>query len=162
MPQEHTFSFVYDSPIGPLGIRVRDDCLCGVDLSGRATNKKEASDRNRTLQEKISAQLARYFSRGSSVFSLPLTMSGTPFQKRVWDQLKAIPPGQTRTYDEIAQQLGSSARAVGNACRNNPVPVIVPCHRVVSASGIGGFSGQTKGRLLDTKRWLLKHEGVDL
>ncbi len=85
---------------------------------------------------------------------------GTPFQRRVWRALQDIPPGQTRSYGELAARLGSGARAVGNACRRNPVPLIVPCHRVVGAHGPGGFSGQTGGAALQRKLWLLAHEGI--
>jgi methylated-DNA-[protein]-cysteine S-methyltransferase len=73
--------------------------------------------------------------------------------------LRSIPPGRTRTYGELASKLGTSARAVGGACRANPCPVVVPCHRVVAANGLGGFAGDTSGRKLEVKRWLLRHEG---
>ena len=78
--------------------------------------------------------------------------------QRVWQALKQIPAGESICYGELAKQLGTSARAVGNACRANPLPIVVPCHRVVSASGLGGFMGQTQGAELTVKQWLLKHE----
>ena len=87
-----------------------------------------------------------------------LAPQGTEFQRRVWDALLEIPPGQTRTYGELARDLRSSPRAVGGACRRNPIPLLIPCHRVVAANGVGGFAGQTSGRWMDIKRWLLSHE----
>ena len=87
-----------------------------------------------------------------------LAPGGTVFQQRVWKALLAIPPGETRTYGELARELGSSPRAVGGACRRNPIPLLIPCHRVVAANGDGGFAGHTRGRWMDIKRWLLAHE----
>ena len=91
-----------------------------------------------------------------------LSPEGTLFQKSVWHELTKIPIGQTRTYGEIANKLNSSARAVGNACRKNPIQIIIPCHRVVSAKGLGGYAGKTEGKQIKIKRWLLSHEGVQL
>jgi len=93
-------------------------------------------------------------------FSVLTEPAGTPFQRRVWRAISAIPVGCTRTYSEVAAELGSSPRAVGGACRANPYPLLVPCHRVVALNGLGGFSGDTKGRLLAFKRRLLAHEGA--
>ncbi|MCP4042152.1 MAG: MGMT family protein, partial [Gammaproteobacteria bacterium] len=83
---------------------------------------------------------------------------GTDHQLRVWNALGEIPPGETMTYGELARHLGSGPRAVGNACRSNPVPIVVPCHRVVSATGLGGFMGDTAGEPMAIKSWLLRHE----
>jgi methylated-DNA-[protein]-cysteine S-methyltransferase len=77
----------------------------------------------------------------------------------IWALLRAIPVGQTRTYGEVARELGSAARAVGQACRANPCPIVVPCHRVVGRHGLGGFAGDHQGSRLAIKRWLLHHEG---
>jgi methylated-DNA-[protein]-cysteine S-methyltransferase len=105
-------------------------------------------------------QLAAYLVDAEFVPALPLHPAGTPFQRRVWQQIAAIPTHQTRTYGEIAKALHNAPRAVGQACGANPFPVIVPCHRVVAtAGGLGGFAGQRAGFLLDVKRWLLAHEG---
>lgn len=105
--------------------------------------------------------LDRYFADPGIVFSgLPIEPAGTPFQRRVWAALSAIPSGKTLTYGQLAKQLGSSPRAVGQACRNNPIPILVPCHRVLSAQGLGGYSGHTDGVEMARKRWLLRHEGV--
>jgi methylated-DNA-[protein]-cysteine S-methyltransferase len=89
-----------------------------------------------------------------------VTVAGTPFQRRVWEAMRAIPPGRTRTYGDLAAELGTSPRAIGGACRANPCPIVVPCHRVVGATGLGGFAGDTSGHKVEVKRWLLRHEGV--
>lgn len=104
-------------------------------------------------------QLKAYFSSMTPFQHLPLAPAGTVFQKSVWQELIKIPLGETRTYGDIAKKLNTNARAVGNACRRNPIQIIIPCHRVISAKGIGGYAGETAGQQLDIKRWLLKHEG---
>lgn len=106
-------------------------------------------------------QLRAWLSDPSHRFSLPLAPAGTSFQRRVWAGIAAIPPGGIQTYGALAKVLGSGPRAVGNACGANPWPLIVPCHRVVAAGGIGGFNGNYGGFLLDVKRWLLDHERAD-
>ena len=112
------------------------------------------------LAREAADQLAAYLVYAEFVPALPLHPAGTPFQRRVWQQIAAIPTHQTRTYGEIAKALHNAPRAVGQACGANPFPVIVPCHRVVAtAGGLGGFAGQRAGFLLDVKRWLLAHEG---
>lgn len=112
------------------------------------------------LAAEAAGQLAAYLADAEFVPALPLRPAGTLFQRRVWQQIAAIPTHQTRTYGEIAKALHNAPRAVGQACGANPFPVIVPCHRVVAtAGGLGGFAGQRAGFLLDVKRWLLAHEG---
>ncbi len=104
------------------------------------------------------AQLDLYFRNPNWHFDLSLLPQGTEFQRRVWQALREIPVGTTVTYGQLAWRLESSARAVGGACRNNPVALVVPCHRVVAATGIGGFMGQRDGQQIDVKAWLLGHE----
>lgn len=105
-------------------------------------------------------QLKAYLADADFVIELPLRPSGTAFQRRVWDQISAIPNHQTRTYGELAKALKNAPRAVGQACGANPHPLVVPCHRVVATGGgLGGFARQRGGFLLDIKRWLLAHEG---
>jgi methylated-DNA-[protein]-cysteine S-methyltransferase len=103
-------------------------------------------------------QLEEYFARARTTFDLPLDPVGSAFQRRVWDALRAIPYGTTVSYSEIARRLGDvrATRAVGAANGQNPIPIIVPCHRVVGAHGeLTGFGGG-----IDRKRWLLEHEGA--
>lgn len=112
------------------------------------------------LAHEAAQQLRAYLADPAFRFALPLAPAGTPFQRRIWSGIAAIPAGQVRSYGELAAALGSGPRAVGNACGANPYPVVVPCHRVVSAAGgLGGFARRRGGFLLEVKRWLLAHEG---
>lgn len=107
------------------------------------------------------AQLREYFAGTRREFDLPLAVEGTEFRRRVWDALRRIPYGEVRTYGQVARELGSPAasRAIGQANRENRLPILIPCHRVVASGGIGGYAGSTAGKGIDTKRWLLRHEG---
>jgi methylated-DNA-[protein]-cysteine S-methyltransferase len=114
------------------------------------------------LAERAVRQLERYREDPDAQFDLPLIIEGSPFQRRLWDALCTIPRGKTLTYGELAQRLGAEPRAIGQACGDNPLPIVIPCHRVVAANGIGGFAHSTEGYLLEAKRWLLLHEcGAD-
>lgn len=146
---------ILPTPIGGLGIAVAGGRLIGIDFLGPDAASQAACD---PLAAGVERQLRAYFADPAAPFELPLEAAGTAFQHRVWRALQAIPPGQTRTYGEIAAELGSSARAVGGACRANPIPVVVPCHRVVAAQGPGGFAGSRTGFNLQIKEWLLRHE----
>lgn len=150
---------IFDSPIGRLTISFEAGAVCELNFLQQAD--PEASIET-SLMAEFSVQLQGYFSSSVRPFSFPVLLRGTDFQRRVWHALQQIPAGQIRTYGQLAKQLHSSARAVGNACRHNPVPLVVPCHRVVSASGIGGFAGRTDGAEIRIKRWLLRHEGATL
>ncbi len=110
------------------------------------------------LAERAARQLERYRDDPDARFDLPLAIEGTPFQRSVWQAMCAIPRGRTRTYGELARALGGEARAVGQACGDNRLPIVIPCHRVVAADGIGGFAHATDGYLIEAKRWLLLHE----
>ncbi|MDD3354541.1 MAG: methylated-DNA--[protein]-cysteine S-methyltransferase [Zoogloea sp.] len=110
------------------------------------------------LSTQAALQLESYWRNPDHPFLLPLKPSGTPFRRRVWAAIAAIPRGQTRTYGALAQQLGSGARAVGQACGDNPFPIAIPCHRVISSRGPGGFAHESSGFLMEAKRWLLHHE----
>lgn len=107
-------------------------------------------------------QLQAYLDDGRFVFDLPLRLAGTRHRLAVWEAMQRIPAGRTRTYGDLARDLGSSARAVGGACGANPLPIVVPCHRVVAVGGdIGGFMGRREeGFERSIKRWLLEHEGA--
>lgn len=107
----------------------------------------------------IGQQLAAYFRDPCWRFDCDLAEQGTAFCRRVWQVLLAIPPGQACTYGELARSLGSSARAVAAACRANPYPIIIPCHRVIAKEGLGGYCGASDGLPVLIKRWLLRHEG---
>lgn len=136
-------------------------CHAGVHASVGGQHPRENAKRAREggyprENIKLEQQLAAYFSGNLTTFSIPLNLCGTPFQKRVWQALLEIPYGEVRTYGEIAKAVGcGSARAVGTAIGKNPVPIIVPCHRVVAAKSIGGYSAFGGNK---TKEFLLNLE----
>jgi len=138
-----------------LGISVQDEAITSIDFLPGYSEEVAATSH---LTREVLRQLQNYFRDPRQSFDLLLAPPGTPFQQRVWNALQQIPAGATRSYGELARQLGSSARAVGGACRANPIPVIIPCHRVVAAQGIGGFMGMTAGHGLRIKHHLLVHE----
>jgi len=140
-----------------LGIRICDGGLSQIHLVP-PDFKIRKSNHNSELVGRIVSQLDDYLDDPGSVFSLPLTLQGSVFQRRVWQALATIPAGKTFTYGALAKKLGTSSRAIGGACRANPVPVVIPCHRVVAAHGIGGYAGHTSGEVLGIKNWLLDHE----
>lgn len=151
------YDAVLDTPMGPLGIRLADEAVSGIDfLPSLARLKPPAGP----LALEVARQLEGYFRDAGFAFSLPLAESGTAFQRRVWAALRAIPAGDTLTYGELARALASSPRAVGGACRANALPIVTPCHRVIARAGVGGFAGRTTGPEVARKRWLLVHEGA--
>ena len=145
------------TPFGVLGIRTHGETIVEIAFLPREGEVLAPADK---LSVVAWLQIERYLDDPSYRIALPLEEAGTPFQRRVWSAIAAIAPGRTRRYGEIARGLGSSARAVGQACGENPYPLVVPCHRVVSSSGIGGFAHSGGGYLLEVKRWLLAHEGA--
>jgi methylated-DNA-[protein]-cysteine S-methyltransferase len=106
----------------------------------------------------VASQLERYRADPDTRFDFPIAIEGTPLQRAVWDAMCAIPRGRTRTYGDIARELGADARDIGQACGDNRLPIVIPCHRVVAANGLGGFAHATSGYLIEVKRWLLAHE----
>lgn len=158
MVTEQTYSALIDSPVGVLGVSITGNCLSGIEFLGELDADSGQTGRHSDSIKRVRAALKEYFAEGNTIIDINIDLQGTEFQQRVWGVLTSIPAGQTRTYGDIARQLGSSPRAVGNACRRNPVPIFVPCHRVVSANGAGGFMGSTSGRPMKIKNWLLEHE----
>jgi methylated-DNA-[protein]-cysteine S-methyltransferase len=148
-----------DSPIGRLQVALHSGRIAEVRLPGAGPARPERPPGN-PLERRTLAQLKAYFSDPRAAFDLPLAETGTRFQQRVWARLRQIPPGATLGYGELARELETSARAVGNACRANPWPILVPCHRVVATAGVGGYAGAVDGAWLEIKRWLLRHEGA--
>ena len=112
------------------------------------------------IAEQVVVQLDAYLDDPQRPFDLPLQMEGTEHQRRLWTALCHLSPGQTRTYGQLAKQLRSAAQAIGQACRRNPVPIVVPCHRILSQTGIGGYAGAIEGEKMRFKQALLAHEGI--
>ncbi|MBX9676119.1 MAG: methylated-DNA--[protein]-cysteine S-methyltransferase [Methylotenera sp.] len=142
-------------PFGAVGIAVQ-----GVQVVIELlADKHPAKPAQHKMAEKVVLQIEAYFSNAYNDFNLPIVYKGTPFQRRVWQAVSAIPCGRVLTYGEIAEQIGSGPRAVANACGANHLPLVIPCHRVVAKNGLGGYMrGQVDG--LKIKKWLLKHEGI--
>lgn len=148
------YFFVMPSPVGELTLTEEDGQLVGLSFErGRIS---DAAEQPTPLLLCVKTQLEEYFSGRRRAFDLPLAPKGTPFQQAVWQALRQIPYGETRTYGEIAVQIGRprAARAVGMANRQNPIAVLQPCHRVIGASGrLTGYAGG-----LDRKEYLLRLE----
>lgn len=149
------YQAVVAAPFGALGVRVVDGVLTGVDFLPDVSELRAASD---VATQTICAQLTDYLINPHHPLDFPMCLTGTPFQQRVWRAMQAIPVGETLTYAELAQRVSSGPRAVANACGANPIPVVIPCHRVVAKSGLGGFMGGREAGSLSIKQWLLAHE----
>lgn len=153
----HVYQAVIAAPFGALGVIC--DATTVSEIVYLPPGTAPLAPRG-ALAERVATQLERYVGDADFRFDLPLAPSaGTRFQRAVWEEIAAVPRGRVVSYGYIAKRLGSAARAVGQACGANPFPPVVPCHRVVSASGLGGFANHTDGYLMATKRWLLTHEG---
>jgi len=153
------FSAIIAAPFGAMGIRTEDGRLRELVYLPSHYQEKAAQD---AVAEQAALQVARYFDDPDFRFDLPLSEAGSAFQRRVWDTICAIPRGSVRTYGQIAKQLESAPRAVGQACGANWFPLVIPCHRVTASGGLGGFSSSDDehGFQLGIKRWLLRHEGA--
>ena len=144
---------VIDSPIGKIAVFAENEKLIRLDL--KTKERADSAITEKVLSE-AEKQLFEYFSGKRKTFELEYEISGTEFQKSVWRELLKIPFGKTKTYGEIAKEIGNpkAGRAVGSACNKNPLPIIVPCHRVIGANGkLTGFACGT-----EIKEWLLDHE----
>ena len=140
------------SPVGDLSVSAEDGRIVAVDWGW---GRDQAAT---PLLKEAVKQLNAYFDGKLTAFDLPLSPFGSAFEKSVWRQMCKIPYGDVRRYGEVAKTLKSSARAVGTACGRNPIPIIIPCHRIVAAAGIGGYSGAGGN---DTKVALLRLEDAD-
>ena len=138
------------TPVGDITVFEEDGAIVSLDWGWVAEQSATP------LLLEAEAQLHAYFDGARQQFDLPLAPAGTAYRPRVWQALIEIPYGAVRTYGEIAAVAGGSARSVGQANGSNPIPLIIPCHRVVAGSHLGGYSG---GDGADTKRWLLSLEG---
>jgi methylated-DNA-[protein]-cysteine S-methyltransferase len=155
----------YDSPIGPLALATVGDCVVGIDLAGNPVAleaqlvKKGGVAASERLSPQVLSCLQRYFAGEiEAIDDVAVDPAGTPFQLRVWTALRDVRAGTTTSYSALAQRIGTpnAIRAVGAANGANPIPIVIPCHRVIGADGrLVGYGGG-----LDRKRWLLAHEGV--
>ncbi len=145
------------TPVGTLEIVSRQGVVINIDwLIDDTDNQRPISIHKKSFQKAI----AKYWLGTDNTVSVTLLKQGSPFSNRVWAEMCRIPFGEILTYAGLAKKVGSSARAVGNACRANPYPLFIPCHRVISVSNMGGYCGQTEGGFMDIKRKLLAFEAA--
>lgn len=148
----------YATPFAVLGIVSDGRVLTSVRYLPRSTAVVAPQDR---VAERACREIERYLADPAYLFTVPYRLEGTAFQCRVWREIEKLCPIKTNTYGEMARRLRSGPRAVGGACGANPIPLIVPCHRVLAAGGgLGGFMGGKDPFPLSVKRWLLRHEGI--
>jgi methylated-DNA-[protein]-cysteine S-methyltransferase len=157
MTSPDTHQAIIATPLGRIGIRMAGGAVRELDYLPADALESPPTD---AATASVVAQLQAYFRNPRHRFTMPLAPSGTAFQQRVWGALRNIPPGTALTYGELARQLDTAARAIGGACRNNPLPILIPCHRVVGRQGLGGYAGEVVGDPPGIKRWLLRHEGA--
>ncbi len=157
------FDAVIAFPAMHVGIRVDGDALSAITFLPASTPLVAPRG---ALAERAARQIESYRDDPDTPFDLPLQPVGSPLQRAVWAQISAIPRGRTRTYGElsaaIAPAIMANPRTVGQSCGDNPFPIVVPCHRVVAAGGLGGFAHHGSGYLIETKTWLLRHESLPL
>jgi methylated-DNA-[protein]-cysteine S-methyltransferase len=158
------FDAVVKAPFGAVGIRtegVGTENECVAEILYLPPGTRAVAPKNR-LAATAAAQIEAYLRDPKAPFELPLKPVGTRFQRRVWERIAAIPAGAVQSYGEVAKAVRSGPRPVGQACGANFFPLAIPCHRVVSSTGIGGFARGDGGFHIAIKRWLLAHEGVRL
>ena len=147
------------TPIGKIGVRTSDDCLLAIDYLG---NNDLIIKPKTIIAKETVEQVLCYFADPEFSFEILLSLNVTPFQETVLQALREVPVGKTQSYAELAQQLGAKPRSIGNACRKNPIPIVIPCHRIVASTSMGGCNDSIKNPFLEIKRWLLQHEGVHI
>lgn len=153
------FSAIVAAPFGAIGIRTDARSVRELVYLPPHFGEKDAAD---AVAELAAQQVMQYFADPDFLFSLPLMQAGSAYQQKVWSAIRAIARGTVRTYGQVARDIGSAPRAVGQACGANWFPLIIPCHRVTAAGGLGGFASHDdeNGFHLSVKRWLLQHEGA--
>lgn len=155
----HIFDAIVPAPFGGIGVRTDGKVVRELVYLPKTFDEKAPVN---VIAERAASQIEKYFVDPDFRFDLPLEKAGTDFQQKVWNAISSIPRGEVLTYGDIAKHIRSAPRAVGQACGANWFPLVIPCHRVTAAGGIGGFShhDDETGFHLGVKRWLLKHEGV--
>jgi len=143
------------TPFGALGIRCNERAVTGIDFLPAETRPLAPAN---SIAAQTCAELQSYLVDPAHRFHVPLELHGTTYQHKVWQAIAAIPPAQRLSYGDLAGRIGSSPRAVGQACGANPIPIVIPCHRVLAKSGLGGFMHSRGSGPLDIKQWLLRHE----
>jgi methylated-DNA-[protein]-cysteine S-methyltransferase len=149
------YDVIVEFPKFKVGVKTRGELVVEIKYLPSSTETVAAKN---PLAARAAQQLEQYRDDPDTTFNLPLLIEGSDLQRVVWLAMCAIPRGKTRTYGDLAKEIGADARAIGQCCGDNKLPIVIPCHRVVAADGIGGFGHATGGYLLEAKRWLLMHE----
>lgn len=159
VPSQSVFTAVVPAPFGAIGVRTVAGALKELVYLPSSFAEMAPAD---PVADAAATQVQRYFDDPDWRFDLPLMPAGSLFQQRVWAVISSIPRGSVQTYGAVAKAVRSAPRAVGQACGANWFPLVIPCHRVTAAAGLGGFSSSddANGFHLSVKRWLLAHEGV--
>lgn len=161
LPSQSVFTAIVPAPFGAIGVRTTAGALQELVYLPPSFTEMAPAD---PVADAAAKQVSRYFDDPDWRFELPLMQAGSLFQQRVWGAISSIPRGSVQTYGSVAKALRSAPRAVGQACGANWFPLVIPCHRVTAAAGLGGFSSsdEADGFHVGVKRWLLTHEGVTL
>jgi len=149
----HTETLTFDSPLGPMTLVQSGDDITALSWGGQ----RDIDHSRSALLTEAKAQLGAYFKGTLTRFDVPLSCPSSPMQHGVFESMMSIPFGQTKTYGDIAAYVDGSAQAVGQACGANPIPILIPCHRVIGANGLGGYSGAGG---VEAKIFLLRLEGA--
>jgi methylated-DNA-[protein]-cysteine S-methyltransferase len=152
-----SFHAKYPAPFAVLGVRTVGDLVTDIEYLPAEAAPLAPTTR---LAERACREIERYLEDPAYAPKIPFEYRGTVFQCRVWKSISAIPAGRTLTYVDLARALRTAPRPVGGACGANRLPIVIPCHRVVSTNGLGGFMNSRSADALKVKRWLLRHEGV--
>ena len=153
-PSLNTYEILIEAPFGAVGVRAQGELVTEIALLPAALARSAES---LNVHHVSTSQIQAYLKSPRAQFKIKHQVVGTRYQRLVWQAISEIPCCETRTYAELAQQIGSGPRAVANACGANPLPLLVPCHRVVAKNGLGGFMQGFEGGL-EIKKWLLAHE----
>jgi methylated-DNA-[protein]-cysteine S-methyltransferase len=151
-----TYQSYISAPFGYVCVCSSTDCVSRIEL---LASKVPSNPRLNKFAKEAREQVKAYLKNSTFKFDLPIDIKGSAYRKQVWNEIVKIPAGETRTYGDIATLVGSSARAVGGACGDNVLPILIPCHRVVARADLGGFMHSAGGFSLKVKWWLLNHEG---
>lgn len=151
-----TYQTCISAPFGYVCICSSTACVTRIEL---LASKAPSNSRLNKFAKEAREQVKAYLKNSAFKFDLPIDINGSAYRQQVWSEIAKIPAGETRTYGDIAVLMGSSARAVGGACGDNVLPILIPCHRVVARADLGGFMHSSRGFSLKVKWWLLNHEG---
>ena len=149
------FAAIISTPIGKLGIKPVGNAISGISW---LSNNYDSIEPDSDFVQQVCVKIKDYFYSGVQLSSVPLNYFGSEFQIKVWKALIEIPAGTKVSYGDLSKKLNTSSRAIGQACRTNRIVLFVPCHRVVSVNGLGGYMG--KANQVNIKEWLLRHEGA--